>query len=85
MDEKVAVSGISLYPNPTTGLVNLNLTSLKADATIQIVNAIGQVVYMTEKVNGIISVDLSALPNGMYFANIKAGNETFVKKININK
>ena len=67
-------SQIVMYPNPTNGILNIVLSSVNEKTTIQIVNALGQVL-INEKVLGENStIDLSNLPTGMYFVNVLENN-----------
>ncbi len=52
------------YPNPTSGVVTLDLEDIK-DATIKVLNINGQVVYQQAQVNGIHQFELVASP-GVY-------------------
>lgn len=55
---------ISIYPNPTNGLVNISAD--KNIESVEVYNAMGQLVY-TSKVNtNATKVDLSELANGLY-------------------
>lgn len=68
---------ISIYPNPSSGIINI--TNIQRNAKIEIVNIIGQVVKTVQSTDDKISVDLSELAEGIYFVNIN--NSIF--KINI--
>lgn len=61
-----------LYPNPTTGLVSLNLTSLPVGIyAVSLVNATGQTLCTQQLAAGQEHVlDLSALPLGTYVVRI---------------
>lgn len=62
---------VSVYPNPSTGFVGLDIRSNKAElATIQIVNSLGALVR-TESINLAVggnrtSIDLSSVAKGCY-------------------
>jgi len=71
-------NGISIYPNPASS----NITIANAEnADVEIMNALGQIVYSSENISGEHSIDISNLSNGTYFVKI---NNT-VSKINIVK
>ena len=69
---------ITIYPNPSTGILNLSFTSEGATQSriftknISIFNAIGQLAYNTEiKLNTTKQqINLSHLPKGLYFIDI---------------
>jgi len=80
---------ISLYPNPSSGLVTFKVNLLK-DSKIDVVlfDALGRSCgsYTVDTMrNGEFKIDLSAYTNGMYMAKIKIGDEYANKKIILNK
>ena len=89
--QKIALSnsgeGIAdIYPNPVTDPLNIYLHDFSAaEATIQISNALGQVLY--KNVVGLINgAELLQIPTrqwarGLYTVNIIAGNRKIVKQI----
>ncbi len=74
------LSGISLSPNPTSGIVNIKeLSNFKQ---IDIYNVNGQLVKTFFNDNNIDFIDVSELQMGVYFANIMTNNaKTTVKLI----
>jgi hypothetical protein len=63
---------VKIFPNPTSGTVNLQLQSTKSSiTTIEIANVLGQVVSTREATLSIgvipVTLDISYLPNGTYF------------------
>jgi hypothetical protein len=68
----------SFYPNPTTGLVNINAT---ANGTVEIYNTMGQPVLSKSLVNGSNTIDISGLSDGMYSIHIMQNNTLSVGKI----
>lgn len=72
---------VSLYPNPTSGLINIVGNKLQ---TISISNALGQKVSAAQHINhNSASIDLSAMPTGLYFVLIQdiSGNKRTYKVI----
>ena len=83
-DENVTIENdqaITLYPNPSTGLIHIN-SGLDASYQIHIFNVMGQSVYKKAYSN---TVDLSELNSGIYFFQILSSNGELVadKKISI--
>ena len=70
--EQSTSTEITLFPNPATDI--LNITSSENISEIEIVNALGQVVYRTE-VNGDNAVcDVNGLTSGVYIVRITAAS-----------
>lgn len=76
--EENAENAISIYPNPASNMITI---ANAENATIVIVNALGQVVAVKENISNSEVVDLSKFANGTYFVKVN-GN---VIKVNIVK
>ena len=82
-------SSFEIFPNPTNESTCLNFTSRRTfESTILLINMLGAVVLekqvsVTEGGNK-IDMDVKNLPAGVYFANIKNGNNSISKKLIIN-
>jgi hypothetical protein len=81
-----AINGllVKIYPNPTSGIVNVEATKA-THATIIVYDVIGQVVtqrdtHFAQKE----TLDLSNKPAGVYLVTIKTANDYVVKKIVLN-
>ena len=69
-------AGFRVYPNPTTGLLNVELT---APGVYQITNVLGQTL-MTGHINGESQpIDVSGLPEGIFFISVNGLVSKFVK------
>jgi len=77
---KVPSSGVEMYPNPTNGIVNLELNS---DSEIIILNAIGQIVYASKLSLGTRQINLEHLAKGVYV--IRIGNTVNAKNFKVIK
>ncbi len=62
--ENDATQPIVAYPNPTSGVVTIDLEDIQ-DVTIKVLNMNGQVVYQQAQVNGMHQFELTAAP-GVY-------------------
>ena len=70
---------VSVYPNPTTGLVTLDLN---AATQITITNALGQVILTETVVAGKQTINLKNQNNGLYFMNLQQdGKQQTIKVI----
>ena len=64
-----AIQSINAFPNPTNGLVNIELPDVAGSETVflEVFNVAGQSVYRTEVRNQeLVSVDLGSQPAGLY-------------------
>lgn len=80
--ENNMVEAINLYPNPSTGLVNI---SNVIGAEISVSNVLGQEVYRTISTQDILTIDASGWRQGSYIVRIIENGEVSVMKFNIVK
>jgi hypothetical protein len=67
---------LTAYPNPNNGHFTLEWNNLEKPATIQIMNALGVVVYTTEAaVQGKADVDAGTFAPGVYYALVGEGTQ----------
>ncbi len=79
------LQGVSLYPNPTTGLLNMSFAA-NTTATVDVFNVLGErMMTSTFSTSGIRSMDLSALANGVYYVNVAADGATTTHKVTLSK
>jgi len=79
LDEELNIS-----PNPSDGKILLNYSSLEKNqkTSVEVYNMIGTKVYSQNDMPiNQTTIDLSALPAGVYFLNLKTENNIIVKKI----
>lgn len=68
----------SVYPNPTTGLINIDLQDLMTEFEIVLYNSIGQIIKKNQNQK---FIDLKELSNGIYYISIKTGGIVMTKKV----
>ena len=73
---------INIYPNPTTGILNIKTEN---SSSIEIINSIGQIVVTIENPSNMETVNISNLENGTYIVKIIFDNEIAIKKVNLMK
>ena len=73
---KVESKKVSLYPNPTSGMLYIELDN-SFDAVVY--NYQGQVVMREYNNDG--QMNLSALSAGIYFVEIRDGNNVMIEKV----
>lgn len=84
INEKEQEEYIIVYPNPTTGIVNIQAKKLDEFHIIELMQVIdinGKVVKEFKMAPTKFSVDLRGLPDGVYFLKIKTNIQTETYKI----
>ncbi|RTY95059.1 N-acetylmuramoyl-L-alanine amidase [Flavobacterium sp. GT3R68] len=73
---------ITLYPNPTSGIFNLNISNVSDETiTYRLFDSTGKVVYESKVESASTSIDINQLPGGIYFISILIGNKEVVKRV----
>ena len=75
--------GINLFPNPSSGLVNLSV-DIEGEKEVRIVNSIGALVYESTITDSFKTLNLSQVAKGVYFVKIKTQQNTGIYKLVIN-
>ncbi len=74
--------GLTVYPNPATGLIRINFGSLDTrDGSVQIINARGTVVMQQKIGSDEMQLDLSTFEKGVYLLIFKGNNAVASEKI----
>jgi hypothetical protein len=74
------LNGLSVYPNPSTGIFNVSVTNLDQDIDYVIVNAKGQAV-LEAKLLETQEIDLSFAPKGIYFIKFMNNEVLRIEKV----
>jgi hypothetical protein len=69
---------LTVYPNPTTGIVNINENFISNDYQVYLCNSFGEAVMME---NNAKTIDLSDFPAGIYYLKIRGEKVDLIKKI----
>ena len=72
---------VSIYPNPSEGIFNIFLNDVSALKELQILDLTGRIIYVQNKLNKIIDVDISSYPAGMYYLVLLGENRKEVVKM----
>jgi hypothetical protein len=76
---------IQIYPNPSRGLVTVDIGSAAgAELKISVFNSLGEVIYQTNKsasFNSSTEIDLSQQPGGVYIVKVLAGTKCYTQRI----
>jgi hypothetical protein len=85
--ETEAISDVSIYPNPTQGMINVAFQLANTDdVEITVSNLVGDVVSRITKKNVSavnVSIDLTSQSAGIYYVKIQSGAQTLTKKISL--
>ncbi|MCI4667529.1 MAG: T9SS type A sorting domain-containing protein [Bacteroidia bacterium] len=75
--------GVSLYPNPSTGVAFLEIESEFAEVyNVKVVNLIGKEMLRAEVQSGQkLKIDLQNVPSGVYFVQIERGDVKVTKRL----
>lgn len=80
---------IHLYPNPTDGKLTINVQFGKIEEIhVEIYNILGDKIknnITNTMKNGLFTIDLSAMPQGLYLIRIQAGNKATTRKVTLTK
>ncbi|GIV43316.1 MAG: hypothetical protein KatS3mg035_0439 [Bacteroidia bacterium] len=89
IDEDGVENIVVLYPNPSSGLINIEIGTLKSDNfKVHVFNSIGeivQVISLNDFSNNRYIVDLNSKANGLYYFTFQYENEVFTKKVAVIK
>lgn len=75
------VAAVVVYPNPFGSDLTIAFGNNNVNATLKVVNALGQVIK-AEKINSTtLQLSCADLPKGLYWIHIENGNNKWVKKV----
>ncbi|MGJ5640533.1 T9SS type A sorting domain-containing protein, partial [Formosa sp. S-31] len=79
---------IDMYPNPTTGILNLKIVGLDQTAPIRVYDMSGKLllneVVKSDGTEFVKVIDLSAYPKGFYLLTLQVKGKTITKKVVLN-
>jgi hypothetical protein len=82
----VVSNQLSVYPNPNNGKFTMQLLIVSSQWSVEVYNVLGENVYSQFNIkNPKFSIDLSSLPNGVYFLQLKSEQGVFNSKVIIQK
>lgn len=73
------VNLIEIYPNPTSGIVQLDYMNLEENVEVSVYNLLGE--QLTESSNKPATIDLSSFGVGTYFISVKAIDKAAIYKV----
>ena len=85
LGDLLSKANVSIYPNPTRGILHVNLGEYKSQVIkMNIYDSKGQVVLTKEILKRSNVFNLSSLPNGAYVVELKNGNKKSTSRIVVN-
>jgi hypothetical protein len=69
---------VRVFPNPTNGLLNIDLKSVQSGCKIQVINPAGSILFeenVEKGASGVKTLDLSNYSKGIYLVNISNANQ----------
>lgn len=75
-----SLSGLSIYPNPSTGIFNISVNGMDNNIDYVIMNAQGQQVVEGKLLNS-QEIDLTSQPKGVYFIKFTGNNVLRIEKV----
>lgn len=88
-DDLINTAGISIYPNPSEGIFLVeSVGGNNGELHLQVVNAIGQLLYDYQQAAGMPLkeyIDLSSMPDAVYFLKIIDDHKAFTVKLLLNR
>lgn len=88
VNEQQALQSITVYPNPSRGLVSINLAAVKtSEVRISLFNVLGNEIRseLISNHQGKAELDLSELQNGIYLVKVTAGQNQFLQRVILRK
>ena len=80
IEETILLNDVSIFPNPSQGIVNINLGDLKSP-TVKVFSLTGQLIYQKENINAsVYQFELNEAP-GVYFVEVSSQNEKLQYKL----
>ena len=77
---QTSLSSISIYPNPTTGNITINLREVKKEIQTKVINSLGKVILTQQfESTSIANLEINA-PTGFYYLQIEIPNEGTITK-----
>ena len=83
VNEELINSSVVAYPNPTSGVITLNIADNTNGAVVNIYNVAGSLISSTTYKGAVVNekIDLSSYDNGIYMMIINSDNNVITKKI----
>jgi hypothetical protein len=81
LTEQNSGNEIMIFPNPTSGMVNILIPETANGAEVTIYTSQGTAVYSSSNSSELVSADLSRFGKGIYFVRVTDGELSLIKKV----
>lgn len=82
VDDHYVADGLSLYPNPSSGIVTVKCPDVLGSTTARLISSRGETVWQKNMASdGMLRLDLAGVPNGAYRLELIAGSSRHSSKI----
>lgn len=85
VSENSVLASVKTYPNPSAGKVNVAMPAAVKNYTAEIYSATGEKLGSMLSPGRDGSLDLTGIPNGIYFLRISSGKDIITRKIVLNR
>ncbi|MES2565346.1 MAG: T9SS type A sorting domain-containing protein [Bacteroidota bacterium] len=72
----LAGSDVNMYPNPTNGILNVSISSLEGNTSIELYDALGKLTLKEILSNDLNTISLNQFEDGIYFFKVINNNKT---------
>jgi hypothetical protein len=86
ISEEILDNAITVYPNPTEGIVNISFDEYKFEnAAVLVYNSLGALIEQYNVKDGAtqLEINLAAQPSGLYYVSIHSDGTTVTKKVSL--
>ena len=84
-EPKILTDQVSIFPNPSSGEIIVDLSALEQEVNITVFDNIGRKLKQFKQQVGVVSLNLSHLNNGVYHLMIYSDKNIIAKKVMIQK
>jgi len=79
IDDRILIKDkINVYPNPTTGILKININFEYTTSKVSVYNIVGDRLLL---INDNLELNIQSLPSGTYYINIMIDNKIEIKKV----
>jgi len=77
----VTVDGFNIFPNPSTGVFSIQFEKGNAEFSVFVYDITGNMVLKKENVLNVTTIDITSLPQSVFFVHLLVSSNSYVQKI----